>query len=101
METTNRAGAAIGGLSSGFEEAAKRASREKTWDECTPEERTERLRQQVRGTIRVQSDIINNLRERISTLERHQHSHTGEVLVSVNSGRNVGMDAGRSVDPLA
>lgn len=82
-----------------FESAAKR---EKTWDECGIEERLERLRQQQRGTVRIQQDVIRNLRERVDMLERHQHNSLGEVLVSVHAGRHgsMDMDSGQR-DPLA
>lgn len=48
----------------------------KTWDECTPDERIERLRQ----LLGAQAREISNLHEQINLLMRHQHGAHGELL---------------------
>ena len=52
------------------------AGREKTWDELTPDERIERLR----DCLRSKDMAIQDLREQISRLMNHSHGRNGELL---------------------
>lgn len=51
--------------------------REKTWAECSPEERVERLRHQ----LRTKEMALQDLRAQVEQLFRHTHGTNGELLV--------------------
>lgn len=70
--------------------------RMKTWDECTPDERIERLREQ----LRTKEMAIGELRQQIDLLMRHQHGAHGELLQPLY-GYSQGMVCGPRCDPLA
>jgi len=55
---------------------AKEAPGAETWDECTPDERIERLRQ----LLMAQANEISGMQEQINLLMRHQHGAHGELL---------------------
>ena len=50
------------------------------WDECTTDEKCDRLREQVEAW----RGVCDRLRSRLALLEGHQHGSRGEMLVSID-----------------
>lgn len=58
--------------------------REKKWDECTIDEKTEKLRLEYRNFDYLNNSLGRAL-ERLESLERHTHSdRTGEITIPYN-----------------
>lgn len=72
------------------------ARRRKTWDECSPDEKLERLRECVRS----KDMAIAELREQVARLMHHSHSQNGELLGPLYLGFE-NQCASRRYDPLA
>jgi hypothetical protein len=80
-----------------------KVGQEKKFDECTIEEKIERLRRVQQSTVRMQADLIDNLRRRLNALESHQHGTDGRLLIGLHDARHAGglEGAGYMRDPLA
>lgn len=76
-----------------FDERA--AKREKTWEECSADERIDRLRQELLMQREMNEYTARTASNADQLSRNHQHSHTGEVLRPANSGGNALMGEGR------
>jgi hypothetical protein len=78
---------------------ATKAYREKTWSDCSIEERIERLRQHEQET-RAWIEMVSRQQQ---VVPRHQHGTHGEILIEQhgNGGMMAGGQAGLRFDPLA
>ena len=78
------------------------AKREKTWDECSQEEKVERLRKELRQIRDLSNHAYRHANDARNLAGSHHHSSTtGEVLQPVN--RHGGMASevsARRYDPL-
>lgn len=59
-------------------------SREKYWSELTPDEKIERLREQVKSVMALVSDQSNSLEHARAVLMQHTHNPIGQLLVPAN-----------------
>lgn len=71
--------------------------RPKSWEEATPDERIERLR----DVIRSKDMAIQDLRQMVSALMSHTHGKRGELLGPIFAWGNQTISGGSSYDPLA
>ena len=70
--------AALGGL----------ANLTKKWDECSVEEKLEKIRNELRE-LRYGIGRINQVEETIRELQNHEHSESGKMLVPLNTNRGL------------
>jgi hypothetical protein len=90
------------------EQAAQEAPQ--TWDKCSIEQKIERLRVEIlnaRHSTRYQYERFARIENQLQRLDTHQHSSTGEVLISLRNAESVyglagaAQCSGSIVDPLA
>ena len=77
-----------------------KASRSKTWDECSIEEKLERLRNEQRQSREALQYVAKTAVETQTVAERHQHNANGEVLVTPRSGHSGMVGGSSNFDPL-
>lgn len=88
----NLASGAVAGQLGTFDKAC----RVKTWDECTPEQRMDMLRQEARYLRRTVEDLQRTLRK----LQAHQHGQDGKIMVPLNDRNDEDRPRGYFYDPL-
>lgn len=92
MESAEQVGQAVGALMGSLSNTPCRA---KTWDECTPEQRMEMMRDEVRYLRRT----VTDLERMVSKLKLHQHAQDGEIMVPMKR-HNDDRPLGYVYDPL-
>lgn len=84
-------GMALGNLS-----GANTPMRQKTWDECTPEQRMEMMREEVRYLRRSVTGLEGSIRK----LKAHQHAQDGSLMVPMKNRDDDDRPRGYFYDPL-
>lgn len=93
MEAAEQASGAIAGA---MLSNMSQPMRQKTWDECTPEQRMEMMREEVRYLRRMVTDLQGAVRK----LTAHQHAQDGAIMVPMKNRDDDDAPRGYFYDPL-
>lgn len=96
MEAAEQAGQAIGSIAGAANMNLAGPCRVKTWDERTPDERMEMMREEVRYLCRQLTDLQKSARK----MKFHQHAQDGSLMVPLSNRDDEDGPRGYFYDPL-